>query len=345
MSNITMKEIAQLSGVSIGTVDRVLHNRGNVKKEKADRILEICRREGYETNMLARAMMMRKKNLQVAVIINNPEKNQFSRQVKDGLDEVLKEWKDYNVAFTYFFLYKRTAEEEEQYLDEILQSEVPYDGLIIKPVNHQKIKDKMQQIKERNIPIVTCTSDIDGFEPLCFVGQDHVKEGRMAANMLLKCKPDIKELSILSIQKNIFARVQKIDGFTQYLSQANNQICIHEVIEYLEDPKEIYRQTYEVLEKYPDTEALYAHTLHLDEVSRAVEDLKRQKNLIVFSFGAKYNLEKYILSGKITFGIEETSYKHGYLAGEEMLNYLISGKMPEAKKRYVPSNILIEELL
>ena len=345
MSNITIKEIARLSGVSIGTVDRVLHNRGNVKKEKADLILEICRQEGYETNMLARAMMMRKKNLKVAVIINNPKKNLFSEQVKEGLEEVQKKWKDYNVAFEYYYLYERTAEEEERYLDEILACEVPYDGLIIKPVNDERIRSRMRAIQEQNIPIVTCTSDIDGFDPLCFVGQDHVKEGRLAANMLLKCKPGIKELSILSIQKNIFARIQKIEGFTQYLRAANDKICIHETVEYLEEPEEIYRQTYEVLEKYPGAEALYAHTLHLGAVSRAVEELKRKEDLIVFSFGTKYNFRSYLESGKITFGIEEAPYKHGYYAGEEMLNYLISGRAPQEKKRYVSSNILIEELL
>ena len=34
----TMKEIARLAGVSIGTVDRVLHHRGRVSADNVERI-------------------------------------------------------------------------------------------------------------------------------------------------------------------------------------------------------------------------------------------------------------------------------------------------------------------
>lgn len=343
MSNITIKEIAQISGVSVGTVDRVLHNRGKVKKEKAELVLEICRREGYEPNLLARAMMMRKKNLRVAVIINNPGKNLFSEQVKDGLEAVLKEWKDYNVAFEYFYLHDKGAEEELEYLEQISGDGNGYDGLIIKPVNDLRIRKRLVDMQQNGMPVVTCTSNLDGFEPLCFVGQNHVKEGRMAANMLLKCIPDLNEVAILSIKKIIFARIQKIDSFTEYLRQKRKGICIHKMIEYQETAEEVYAQTLETLQAHPNTEALYAHTRHLDAVHRAVVEQKRNRDLVVFSFGSKENLKEYIQQGKITFAIEETSYGHGYFAGREILNYLLTGKLPEEKNHYIPSSILIEE--
>ena len=38
----TIKEIAELAGVSRGTVDRVLNNRGAVNPKTARKVLEIC---------------------------------------------------------------------------------------------------------------------------------------------------------------------------------------------------------------------------------------------------------------------------------------------------------------
>ena len=38
----TIKEIAELAGVSRGTVDRVLNNRGSVNPQTADRVREIA---------------------------------------------------------------------------------------------------------------------------------------------------------------------------------------------------------------------------------------------------------------------------------------------------------------
>ncbi len=44
---ITIKDIANMAGVSRGTVDRVLNNRGKVKPETEKKIREIIEREKY----------------------------------------------------------------------------------------------------------------------------------------------------------------------------------------------------------------------------------------------------------------------------------------------------------
>ena len=44
---MTIKEIADLAGVSIATVSLALNNKGNVKKETREHILEIARKSGY----------------------------------------------------------------------------------------------------------------------------------------------------------------------------------------------------------------------------------------------------------------------------------------------------------
>ncbi len=51
---MTVIEIAKRAGVSIGTVDRVLHNRGRVSEETRQRINAIISEEGYQPNPLAR---------------------------------------------------------------------------------------------------------------------------------------------------------------------------------------------------------------------------------------------------------------------------------------------------
>ncbi|WP_238327864.1 LacI family DNA-binding transcriptional regulator [Paenibacillus gorillae] len=43
----SLKEIAQLTGVSISTVSNVLNGRKNVSQETRDRILRCCEEQGY----------------------------------------------------------------------------------------------------------------------------------------------------------------------------------------------------------------------------------------------------------------------------------------------------------
>ena len=59
--NVTITKIAELSGVSRGTVDRVLNNRGNVKPQVMEHVRRIAAELGYKPNSVAKALVMRKK--------------------------------------------------------------------------------------------------------------------------------------------------------------------------------------------------------------------------------------------------------------------------------------------
>lgn len=56
MKQVRIKDIAKLSGFSIGTVDRVLHNRGEVAADTKEKILKIARELDYKPNIVAQAL-------------------------------------------------------------------------------------------------------------------------------------------------------------------------------------------------------------------------------------------------------------------------------------------------
>lgn len=47
---VTIKQIADLCGVSRGTVDRVINERGNVKPETRELVLSMAKKLGYKPN-------------------------------------------------------------------------------------------------------------------------------------------------------------------------------------------------------------------------------------------------------------------------------------------------------
>jgi len=57
---VTMKSIAEICGVSRGTVDRALNGRGRVSKETADNIRKAARQLGYQPNPAGKALAARK---------------------------------------------------------------------------------------------------------------------------------------------------------------------------------------------------------------------------------------------------------------------------------------------
>ena len=61
----TIKEIAELAGVSRGTVDRVLNNRGSVSAKTAEKILEIAKALDYKPNKAGLTLAAPKKRLKL----------------------------------------------------------------------------------------------------------------------------------------------------------------------------------------------------------------------------------------------------------------------------------------
>ena len=65
----TMKEIAQICGVSRGTVDRVINRRGKVRPETERMILQAVERMGYTKSMLGRALSVKRSQPVIGVVM------------------------------------------------------------------------------------------------------------------------------------------------------------------------------------------------------------------------------------------------------------------------------------
>lgn len=68
---ITVKEIARLAGVSRGTVDRALKNRGGISEKTKKRILEIAEQYDYKSNIIGKALVYSGKPIHISAILNS----------------------------------------------------------------------------------------------------------------------------------------------------------------------------------------------------------------------------------------------------------------------------------
>src|SRR5512145_1422935 len=93
---VTIKDIASLAGVSIGTVDRVLHNRGEVSLETHDRVMSFVIKSGYTPNLLAKSLALKKK-FNIAVLIpDSGNSNPYWKNPVEGFSRASRELKDFN---------------------------------------------------------------------------------------------------------------------------------------------------------------------------------------------------------------------------------------------------------
>ena len=70
MSNVTIKDIARISGVSLATVSRVINGKGYVSRELKDEVLRAVESTGYRPNQAARALVQRRSG-SIGIIVHN----------------------------------------------------------------------------------------------------------------------------------------------------------------------------------------------------------------------------------------------------------------------------------
>ncbi|MDE7259843.1 MAG: LacI family DNA-binding transcriptional regulator, partial [Lachnospiraceae bacterium] len=91
----TIKEIAALAGVSRGTVDRVLNNRGSVNAQTRQKVLEIAQTLDYKPNKAGIVLAARKKNLKLGVVLLGLG-TVFYDDILAGVNAKAEELIDYN---------------------------------------------------------------------------------------------------------------------------------------------------------------------------------------------------------------------------------------------------------
>lgn len=74
MQHVTIKDIAHLAGVSVTTVSRALNNAPEIHSETRERVLRVCREQGYRANLLARSLSSSRSNLLGLIVpdLSNP---------------------------------------------------------------------------------------------------------------------------------------------------------------------------------------------------------------------------------------------------------------------------------
>src|SRR6186997_2404577 len=169
VKNIRIKDIAQLSGVSVGTVDRVLHNRGRVSEDALKKVLAVLEQIDYKPNLIARTLGSNK-TYKIAALIPNPDQDPYWASSKAGISQAEAEWLRYGVTVqAYFFnLYDKNSFKE---IAQEVKNNNP-DGILVAPIFYHETLPFFEQFKADGIPYVLFNTNIPEVAPLSFIGQN-----------------------------------------------------------------------------------------------------------------------------------------------------------------------------
>lgn len=172
---VSIRDVAQRAGVSVGTVSNVLNRPGEVSAESADRVTRAIEELGYVRNDAARKLRAGVSTTVGFVVLDG--QNPFYNDVVRGAED---EATRHGIAI----LYGNTDEDhrrESLYLDLFEEQQVR--GLLIAP--YGEVTKRLQRLRERGIAAVL-VDRFSGDGRFSSVSVDSVAGGRLAVEHLIE---------------------------------------------------------------------------------------------------------------------------------------------------------------
>ena len=158
---ITVKDIATLAGVSKGTVDRVLHNRGEVSEASREKVMKIARQIGYKPNVHASLLASQKKYI-MACMIPEYAPGEYWDLVAKGLTAAQKKAEPFHISIQ-IFKYDLFSERS---MDECFANvmEQRPDAVVMAPTFQTRARAIMETLHGKDIPCLLIDSSLPRLE-------------------------------------------------------------------------------------------------------------------------------------------------------------------------------------
>ncbi len=338
----TIQMIADLAGVSRGTVDRVLNNRSYVKPEVKDRILEIIKEPGLLSQRESHQKDLVSPISPISLGVLLPYwPGQFKSEILRGIHAAREELSDFQVDV---LLEECSTDIPEEVLELIDQLEARgIQGLAICSVNSPLISGRITDLTKKGIPVITLNSDLPDSSRLCFVGQNYCQSGRIAAELLSKCiSPSGKILAVVG-NLEFDGHRQRLSGFQERMREkgiSDEQIT---VIQTFNDYQTTYDKVYDQLKLQPDLSAIYMANRSVAGCTQAVRALNRKERLRIICHDFSESTRRLLADGSIDFTISQNIYQQGYLPLIFLREYLLKGKLPENTTQNTNISIICAE--
>ena len=182
---ITIKEIAEIANVSVGTVDRVIHGRDGVSEKTKNRVQKILEENNFKINILARSLAMKKKYNLSVLIPDFDADNLFWKSPLLGISKAAEEVLSFGIEvnkFTFNQLNKKSYLESFQRL-----IDGNPEAVILTPLFLNETEIMVGLLEEKEIPYIFLNIEMNGFNNISFIGQDSYKGGYLSGKLMHLC--------------------------------------------------------------------------------------------------------------------------------------------------------------
>ena len=321
MKRAGIHKIAELAGVSIGTVDRALHGRAGIRDSTRRKILAIAKQLSYTPHPAARALSMGRAHLRIGVCI--PEEiHFFYDQMRAGIKDEAARASSLGIDL----IHRPTpslGENEKEKITELLLSKV--NALIITPGDPKVVTPLVNKAEKEGIRVVFTTTDAPHSHRSSVVSVDPALSGKLAAELAAKFLPAESQAAVVTGMLGTEEHRAKAEGFRSAFEQDCPGGRVVAVLEAHESEEESYRKTRALLDEKPALRGIYVSTVNCMPVVRAVQERKRAGKIRLITTDLFREMIPHLQQGTISASIYQDPYLQGQTAVRILVDHLAHG--------------------
>jgi LacI family transcriptional regulator len=327
--NVRIKDIARLAGVSKGTVDRVLHDRGRVSEESRKKVMKVLAEIDYKPNLIARTLSANK-SYRVIALLPNPESDGYWALTQEGILQAATEWAHYNVNIEIIAFDQYNKESFKQKAQQALMSRP--DGIIAAPIFYDEALVFFERLRNEGLPYVLFNTNIPEVTPLSFIGQDSFNSGKVGAELMYLGQHEGGKLAVLHLDEdldNSIHLLEKERGFRDYFKHKNN--LPFEIIKLSLRPYQSgFEENIISLLNDPRLKGIFVSTSKGTSVVAEYLEKRGKQTIRLVGYDILESNLKYLKCGVIDFLINQNPKRQASVGISHLANHLIfKKKAPE----------------
>ena len=340
---IRIKDIAERAGVSVGTVDRIIHKRPNVSKKSREKVEKALQEMEYKPNVYASALAYNK-HFTFAVFMPHHETEAYWDEIEEGANKAEEKHADFHVNLRYVYYTRFNDTDFKESCQQCLDMEP--DGVVIVPSSLELTRTFTDKLHERNIPFVLLDSYMPDLRPLAFFGQDSFCSGYFAARMLMMEASKEKEIMLMRhVHNGRLTSKQQANrevGFRHYMLDHFPEITITELNISTDIPKRRYKDVLtEFFAAHPDIH----HCITLNSKAHIIGEYLLQNNrrdIQVSGYDMVPRNAECLRQGSALFIIAQHGFQQGFSCVDALFKAVVLKQKVEPVN-YMPIEYLTKE--
>ena len=339
-NKVTINDVAKAAGVSKGTVDRVLHNRGEVSAKSKEIVLKVIEELGFKPNIYA-SLLASQKNVKIQCIIPEYFTGEFWSLTDKGIQDASELVSRYGVIIEPVKYDQYDLESFKAVCEKVLSD--PPAGVVIAPMFGDETLKFVKELSDRNVPYVYIDSKLDDEDYFAYFGMPMYQSGFLCADVLTDGRNVPEKVFIVRIARDKKGlsdpTLMRRKGFKDYMAE---NYPATEIVNVFIDPKDRAAMDASLDEVFSDYNGEKYIVMFNSRVHLVADYIRRRglKDCRVVGFDVLEKNMNALKDGSVQLLIAQHTDSQTVAAVSAIVDYILLGKPVAKKDNFTQMDIL-----